>query len=65
MAEHDAAIHTIIELKDREIAELRALLAEYIDWHDYEPGVDTPAEGNEPYWLERARAALTPKGDGT
>ncbi len=44
-----------------EIAELRALLAEYIDWHDDELGVDTPAEGNEPYWLERARAALAPK----
>ena len=44
-----------------EVAELRALLAEYIDWHDDELGVDTPAEGNEPYWLERARAALAPK----
>ena len=52
--QHAKALHA-------EIAELRALLAEYIDWHDDELGVDTPAEGNEPYWLERARAALAPK----
>lgn len=47
-------------LKDlhAEIARLRALLAEYVEWHDAELGVDTPAEGTEPYWLERVRAAL-------
>ena len=53
--------HVLSAAMDAEIAELRALLAEYIDWHDDELGVDTPAEGNEPYWLERVRAALAPK----
>ena len=58
---HLTRAHVRLQTSDREIAKLRALLAEYIDWHDDELGVDTPAEGNEPYWLERARAALAPK----
>ena len=58
MAEHDAAIHTIIELKDREIAELRAqreLLAGQLAI-DSEWGCDRWVE-----WVEKHVAALAPK----